>query len=608
MSRAPLLAGNGVGPIRAAVAASLTIVILVLTVPVAEADHGMCVDRTYGPRAFSDPSQVTEPVDVSYSDESDFQQRLVSYDGTLYVLWLTEEEDPEVTEFLQMRAMGPEGWGPKQVVNNPVPGEGHFQGRDVRVAGYDVAVHGGLLWVVWSTPAPSQSDGTDGDIVYRTFDGQVWSQIGEITPAGDSSIDVTPSVGSTGDRLVVAWATSAGSGRRIVTAWWDGDGWSPVAEVTSQADGGDDFNPVVSPVDQGALVAWHHRDVASEDPTQVSIMARLVDGQDPDPAFPVSGTEGFEDIWLDTRWTGDRLMMVWQRGGRPLGFERSQIIYREWTVEGMGPEVDITGESSGAYNGRPRLGVASDGPRVYWHTDDDGVTLGTSEDLVWRGLGAGGTWGPLRVLRAAPSQDMVRVHLAEHRGTLWASWMANVTFTGPPDWEPEQAWDVFVGPAEVAASPYQGVTVQLRWEGCEDEVEDRFDLLLSGTEGPLEGVPMEVSVTDRHGVPLATVEGVTDLDGRMVFENPHHPPGLAPGWLLRHAGVLRRGRAGAHGSGPLGVDRGRHRAGRGGRRHPVSRQEARRAGVRTVLAPAKDDRVTPPMSRCAWGAGYRPPS
>lgn len=507
----------------------LTVVILtlflLLLAPAADAVHGLCVTGNYGPRTLVGPVTDTEPVDVSNSHESDFQQRLVSYDGTLYVIWLTEEEEPEVTEFLQMRALGPEGWSDKVVINNPVPGEGHFEGTDIRVAGYDTAVHDGLLWFVWSTPSPEQADGTDGDIVVRSFDGETWGPIVEITPAGDEAIDITPTAASVGDRLVIAWASSTLVGRRIVTTSMVGETWGEIVPITLLEDGGDDFNPRVASTPGGAFFAWHHREPTSEEPTQVTIQARVEDAGGLGHVLPISAAAGYEDLWVDLRWHDDAMMMVWQRGGGSIGYDRSQIMYREWTSDGMGSETDISGAAEGGFNGRPRVGLTEEGPRIYWHTTDDGVSLGTSPDLVWRGMSADGVWGPAEVFRGDPSQEMVRIKLAEHGNQLWATWMANVTHIEPPDFEPEQAWDVFVGPADLGQTPYEGSNVWLHWENCENE-DERTRVVLQGSDGPLVGVPMEIRVHDDSGDDETLISGVTGPEGAVEFQHRYGHRGL----------------------------------------------------------------------------------
>ena len=505
----------------------LTVVILslLLLAPAADARHGLCVTGDYGPWTLRGPAADTEPVDVSNSHESDFQQRLVSYDGTLYVVWLTEEEEPEVTEFIQMRALGPEGWSDRVVVNNAVPGEGHFEGTDIRVAGYDVVVHDGLLWFVWSTPSPEQTDGTDGDIVVRSFDGETWSPILEITPAGDSAIDITPTATSTGESLVVAWATGTSAGRRIVTTSMADGTWGGMVPVTLLEDGGDDFNPRVASIPGGAFFAWHHRDPTAEEPTQVTIQARVEDAGGFGRAFPISDASGHEDMWVDLRWRDDAMMIVWQRGGGSTGFDRSQIMYSEWTPDGMGPETDITGGAEGGFNGRPRVGLTDEGPRIYWHTTDDGASLGTSPDLVWRGMGADGAWGSIEVFRGDLSQEMVRIKLAEHGNQLWAAWMANVTHVEPPDFEPEQAWDVIVGPAHLGQTPHEGSNVWLHWENCENE-DERTRLVLQGPDGPLAGVPLEILVHDTSGDEETLIRGVTGPEGAVEFQHRYGHRGM----------------------------------------------------------------------------------
>jgi hypothetical protein len=159
----------------------------------------------------------------------------------------------------------------------------------------------------------------------------------------------------------------------------------------------------------------------------------------------VSATDRGENIWVDMLWDGQRLGLVWQVSSSKLFYKSSDIIYREWEGGFLSTPLDLTSSLRGSFNGRPELGFAGDEVRVYWHTNDDGFTVGNSYDLVWRSREEGGHWGPLETFQVDRTRELYQIYLTEHEGGLYASWMANVTYVLPPPLGTMSVWDISLG-------------------------------------------------------------------------------------------------------------------------------------------------------------------
>ncbi|NIP36156.1 MAG: hypothetical protein GWN18_14520, partial [Thermoplasmata archaeon] len=334
------------------------------------------------------------PVDVSASTVDDMFPRLVSYDGDLHALWIKSTGTTVVTESLMVRSMNGSRWGPLMAINSPDPTNLSREGELIRVAGFDVAVHQGLLYVVWSTPDPEVTDGTDNDLVYRTFDGSSWGPIIQVLPGDAGGEDVLPAATSTDDGLLVAWTTNSpvlsdGTDQDIVVTHLGPGSARRVVEVTPEGDSDNDFLPRAIGTPLGVHVVWHTR-LLREAPGHRGLENGMVisgrwmwSGVWHDIEDYTGGVSG-EDVWMDLMWDEYRLCMAWQRGGVDLGYSSTTVMYREWTLEGFSPVQDLAVRQDGANNGRPRLALVEGNVTVYWHTNDDGVTVGSTYDLVHR--------------------------------------------------------------------------------------------------------------------------------------------------------------------------------------------------------------------------------
>jgi len=511
---------------------SVILVLLFLAAPAAAciSPYGF---EDFEPTPLMAPGVVGDipPVDVSASTVNDMFPMLVSYDGDLHAFWIKSTGTTVVTESLMARVMSGSDWGPLMVVNSPDPTNMTREGELVRVAGFDVAVHEGAIYVVWSTPDPAFTDGTDNDLVYRTFEAGAWSAITEIALPDGGGGDVQPAVTSTDMGLLVAWTTNNplitdGPDQDIVVTFIGEGMEGEVVELSPPGDSDHDFLPRVIDTPFGTHVVWHTR-VLREVPNRRGMENGLtVNGRWMWSGFwhdieDYTGSVVGEDVWTDLMWDGDRLCLVWQRGGSDFAYKATTIMYREWDLAGFGPVQDLAVHQGNANNGRPRLAMVGGNVTVLWHTNDDAVTVGTSHDLVQRTREGGGHWTPIEPYMADHEHDLLQVQVVEHAGGVWASWMTNVTYDVVTIEGTVQVWDVVVAPIRLGEDPDGGLTVTPRWVRSTKAWGPDDRIVFSVTEGgeAMAGTPITVTVIDPDGRVEEVLTGLTGASGTVSFDH-----------------------------------------------------------------------------------------
>jgi len=518
--------------VRSTVPVAVLLILLFLAAPAAACISPYGFDD-FEPTPLVAPGSSDEvaPVDVSASTVDDMFPKILSYKGDLYAFWIKSTGRTVVTESLMMRSTNGTGWGPLLVVNSPDPDNGTREGELIRIAGFDVAVHEGLLYVVWCTPDPEVTDGKDDDPVYRTFDGTSWGPIVQLVPPDDGGEDVQPAIASTPSGLMVVWTTSSpilsnGTDQDIVVRLVGEDAPDTITELTLPGDRDGDFLPRVTNTPVGTYVVWHTRSLRELPNARGPEYGIIINGRWMassiwrDLPDITGGTEG-EDLWLDMMWDGDRLCLVWQRGGSSFAYSATRIMYRELGMESMSPVQDLTARVGTSYNGRPRLTMVDDEVSVLWHTNDDGLTVGTSYDLVRTVRQEGGHWTTVDAYMADPERGFLQVQTARHAGGVWATWITNVTYEVPTPEGVAQVWDVVVGPIKVGEDPARNIVVTPRWVRS-TKAWGPDDRIVFNVERAAQAMPdtlLTVTVVDPSGRVEAVLEGTTDGKGQASFDH-----------------------------------------------------------------------------------------
>lgn len=470
------------------------------------------------------------PIDISASTVDDLMPDIISYHGSLYSFWVKETGTTEVSENVMCRVLRDGSWSDLWAVNNIVPEDGSFDDAGSRVAGYDVTIHNDLLYVIWSTPYRPFTHDDDNDIVYRTFDGTSWGEVVDIMPPNDDAEDVQPTVASTDDGLLIAWATNNpnitnGTGMVIVSQLVRDSSIGPLW-VLSGTDGGElNFIPELVPTPGGSYLTWYTREVLpvgpyGADENVISIYGAFFDGDAWSDTKEVSCRGRGESIWVSMLWDGQRLCFAWQVHEFGAFWRSSLIYYREWENGSFSPVQDLTGDLRKAFNGKPCLCKVDDEVRIYWHTDDDGFTVGDSFDLVWRVREGEGHWGPLGVYQSDPQKDLQGIRISPHGKVVYGSWLTNMTYEGPGLTGIVNVWDVVVGPIHIPENPLEGVTVTHRWQKTVEAwgPVERIRFLAERSGEPMEHTRLRMMVVDPEGNNETVLEGLTGSDGSLDFE------------------------------------------------------------------------------------------
>ncbi len=487
----------------------------------------------FEPKPLAAPGGDVEmaPIDVSASTVDDLQPELMAFKGDLYAFWVKETGVTEVTENVMCRVQRDGAWGDLWAVNNPVPEEGSFNASGSRVAGFEALVHDGLLTVLWSTPYKNFTGDEDNDIVFRTYDGTSWSEVVDIIPPGDGSEDVQPSAVSLGDQLLVAWSTNnpeitGGTGMVVVSRVIEGEEMGPIRVHSELDPDKTHFIPELFAIPGGAYLTWYTREVVVVDSVGTKENAMLingmtfVDGVWSEPRQVSYGNRD-ESIWVSALWDGDGLCFVWQYNDIGAYWKSSQILYREWRNGTFGPIQDLTGPLDSAVNGKPRICLVEEGLRVYWHTNDDGLTVGDTFDMVWREREGEGHWGPVEVFRSDPDKNIIEIGITSVEDVVYGTWLTNMTYEAPGPGGEVDVWDVVVGPLYIPENPLKGVTVTHRWSRAVEAwgpVETiRFVAKRDGT--PMGRTLLSMEVVDPQGNEETELEGRTDGDGTLMFDH-----------------------------------------------------------------------------------------
>ena len=484
------------------------------------------------PLAAPGGDQEMAPVDVSASSVDDLQPEIISFKGDLFALWVKETGVTEVSENVMCRVRRDGAWGDLWAVNNPVPEEGSFNESGTRVAGFDMVVHGDLLHVFWSTPYLNFTGDEDNDIVYRTFDGTTWSGVVDISPPDDLSEDVQPTVVSMGDELLVAWTTNNpeitnGSGMAVVCRRVAGEELGPVQVLSDIGGRLTNFIPELMTIPGGAYITWYTRDVitvggaSGTSENVIYINGRSYQNGTWSDIQRVSHSYRGECIWLSGLWDGECLCFSWQYNDIGAHWKCSRIIYREWSDGALLPIQDLTGNLDTAVNGKPRVCVVDGAFRVYWHTNDDGLTVGETFDLVWREREGGGHWTPVEVFRSDPGKNIIEISTTTDGDVVYGTWLTNMTHESPGPEGSVDVWDVVVGPIFIPDNPLKGVSVSHHWQrAVEAWGPVEFIEFVAQRDGePMGRTLLAMDVVDPQGNVETELVGETNGDGTVVFDH-----------------------------------------------------------------------------------------
>ncbi len=340
-----------------------------------------------------DGNSWKSPVELSSldNDQADASPSSVVFNGNLYVAWSTNDMNDSTGNDWDIVFCYYDGtnWGEVQEVT------------DAGDTGDDYSpqfcVFSGKLYLAWQSWDNSTSDGDDADIIVRSFDGNVWSQIPK-PMVGDLGNDYSPQLIVFGNEMYLIWTTddkvANGTDFDIVARPFDGTQWNPVMELTSTEDTGDDQHPYACLHDGSLYVGWQTADDNTGTGKDDDIVLRWYDGSTWSDILELTSSEilGHKDTGSDafpylTSFDG-QLHLLWQSND-PITTNGSDfdIVICSYNGDKWSKVMELTptgdaGRDGGVFMRGLETWVYHDDMYIFWQTTDSETSSGGDLDIV----------------------------------------------------------------------------------------------------------------------------------------------------------------------------------------------------------------------------------
>lgn len=209
------------------------------------------------------------------------------------------------------------------------------------------AVVNGRMVIVWRTNDPNKADGSDDDIVLRTFDGAAFSEIVPVSPAEDDARDAKLDLAVIDGRLSIAWEwnnrTNGPSDWDVVYREWDGSGFTGGLVTLSPDPENVAKLPRIASLADDPFVVWESRPATGE-PGAVSIRGCKVVGGEPGDMVEVTRPgSSAENVQPEVISAGGKAYILWSSFDDSLTHgPDSDIVMREYDGEVMGEVVEVS--------------------------------------------------------------------------------------------------------------------------------------------------------------------------------------------------------------------------------------------------------------------------
>ncbi len=372
------------GPLRVL---TVLLLLMVLATPPfgSSADDGPEPADPFGPPEGPIPFPI---INVSSSYEEDRFPTVFEDEETLRVIWNKGARDMFVYHVVQREFDGQEWKEGEDWVSvedtqdqDPVAHE-HYshEGKAIRF--------NDLIYFAFASDDPSYTNGTDHDIVLRAHDPDTgtWGPIIEVTPKDDFQ-DREPSLAVFQDRLVIVWRTNdpdkaEGTDEDLVMRTYDGAAFSDIMPISPEEDGYMDakLDMVVA---QGRLaMTWEYNN-RTNGVSDWDVLFREWNGTgftslpvavSPDPSRVAKLPR------MDT--LAGEPFIVWE--SRPAAGQVGAVGIRGRVMHGNQPGkmLEVTRPGSTSENVQPEVVTAGGKAYILWSSFDDSLTHGADSDIV----------------------------------------------------------------------------------------------------------------------------------------------------------------------------------------------------------------------------------
>lgn len=399
---------------------------------------------------WGDPTRVTPGTD----SEGESTPALLATEDRLWCAWATE--DPAISDGTDSDIVV--SWSSDGATWSP-PEEITLRGDVYEDDSPDIIAYKGRIYVAWSA-ARTESVFSPSNIYIRAWDGRGWGGLERLTPPGLRYMNDWPQMEVYLERLFVFWRTTDPSLASIydsddmdlVYRVYDGDLWTATFELTPDWSREIDWSLNLVLYDGGLWVFWD-MDVDATSGFTVDIFCSRFDGvswSEPRNIIPQPDRELDEIpkacVYRNPATGGDELWVAWVRGSPNL--HDLDIMVRGYDGGSWGPMIELTppgerkdnmGQEILEYDGRLYV-VWVTGTNTSVETNETMNVYNTYGDVVIRAYD-GYVWSDRMELTPGEENDNANSPtIADFRGRLYVGW----AYPCRPPPGGRETWDIVV--------------------------------------------------------------------------------------------------------------------------------------------------------------------
>jgi hypothetical protein len=266
----------------------------------------------------------------------------VAFRGLVYFLFASDDQNYTTGDDhdIVLRSLDPETdeWGP---IVEVTPDDGG-QDREPQAA-----VLGNRMVIVWRTNDPDKADGTDDDIVLRTYDGAAFSEIVPVSEPEDDAMDARLDLAVVNDRVCIVWEwnnkTNGISDWDVVYREWDGSAFTGPKVILSPNALRVTKLPKIATLGDDPFVVWESRPPTGEQGAVAIRACPVVDGSPGPLVYVTRQGSTAENVQPDVVSAGGKAYILWSSFDDSLTHgPDSDIVMRVWDGEELGDVLEVS--------------------------------------------------------------------------------------------------------------------------------------------------------------------------------------------------------------------------------------------------------------------------
>ena len=346
-------------------------------------------DKEFEAQAVSSGTAFPDLTLISATTVNELFPQTVAFRDQLFVVWQKENFTDSVKYFVTLRSFDGTSWTDPIYPSSPdmfdpIRSELNL---NPRMGADDQA-----LYLAWTSTEPNWTTGRDDDVVFRfTEDGQIWSEVIEISGHYNDGLDKLPMVQPMQGRTWFLWETndrfdSDGADMDIVMRPWNGNELGQTIEVTPPGDTYNDHHVQVASDGDHMYIMWMKANYSSGLANVHDVWARVFDGSDWVTPPMKLNSDALADNEHPTVAAADgRAFFIWETEDTGKIGDPSSIVMREWKEgTGLGARMTVSSLTSNGKDSKPSGLWYHDRLFITWISHDQGKTFGDDADLVYR--------------------------------------------------------------------------------------------------------------------------------------------------------------------------------------------------------------------------------